>query len=114
MAQSRARATKVMRREFRNSNLSRIVLNDMPDDLLRHFVAPHRTVPTNAAKHSAIGDAGRPQPVVDGRLQPVRHGDRPDMATFADKIDDGPVVFAPLKMVHAKLRQFAAAESTTQ
>jgi hypothetical protein len=36
------------------------------------------------------------------------------MTSFANKINDSPVVFAPLEMVDRQLRQLSAPESTTQ
>jgi len=36
------------------------------------------------------------------------------MPTLTDQVDDGPVVFAPLKVSDMKLRSFPAPQSTAQ
>jgi len=114
MTEPRTRASKIMRREFCNSNLSSVLPDNVPDYLLCHFVAPNRAGSANAPEHPANSDASRHQPFIDCPSDPVRYWNCPNVASLTNKIDNGPMIFAPLEMVNRRFRQLTAAESTTQ
>ena len=114
MAQASARPPKIVWCEFRNFQFPGVLLDDVPHCPFRHFVAPNRTGPTNSPKKPATGYASRRQPIINGSLQPVRYWSGPNMTCFANQINKSPMVFAPLKMLKGKLRQFATAEPATQ
>jgi hypothetical protein len=59
MTQPRTRASKIIRRESCNSDLSGVLLDNVPDYLLSHFVAPNRAGSANAPEHRAYSDASR-------------------------------------------------------
>ena len=50
MAEAGTRSSKVMRREFYDSNLACVLLDDMPHHFFRHFGAPNHSGPTHATK----------------------------------------------------------------
>ena len=97
-AQSSASPTEVMRGKIFNGCSFGAVLYDMPHDPLRHTISPSLACAANAPKHTAIAHTSRHKPRIDCALDPIRNGHRPDMPAFADQIDDGPVIFPPLKM----------------
>jgi hypothetical protein len=99
VAEASARAPKIMWREFRDSKYSCVLLHDVPNHLLCHFVAPNRTSPTDSPKKSAIGDVSRGQPIINGPLHPIGNWNGPNMARLANQINDSPVVFAALQML---------------
>lgn len=73
-----------MRRKFRQPEHSRVMLNDVPDDFLRHFIAPNRTRSANAPEQSAIGHARREQPKINRVLHPVRHWNRSHVGSLSN------------------------------
>jgi hypothetical protein len=103
-----------MRREFQISNLSRVLFDDMPYHFLRHFIAPDFTRSTNAPKQPSMGNIGSQQPIVNDSLNPSWHRYRSHVTAFADEINNCPMIFAPLKMVHGQFGQLPASESAPQ
>src|ERR1700735_4250478 len=114
MTQASTRTSKVMRGKFGQPKHSRVMLDDVPDDFLGHFIAPNRTRSTNAPEQSAIGHARREQPKINRVLPPVRHWDRSHVATFSDQIDDGPVIFTPLDVFQAQFCQLSPTQPASQ
>jgi len=89
-------------------------LHDVPHDSLRYAVAPDLARPANAPKHAAFAHASGGKPAIDGALDPIRNGRRPNMPGLPDEIDDGPVVFPSLKMGHIQLYYLFPAQPATQ
>ena len=71
---------------------------DMPHDPFRYPVSPGFACAANAAKHAALAHSSGNKPGINGALDPIRNGHRPNMPGLANHVDDGPVVFPPLKM----------------
>ncbi|MEY2395529.1 MAG: hypothetical protein QOF94_1874, partial [Acidobacteriaceae bacterium] len=61
VAETSTRPSKVMRREFYNSNRDCVLLDDMPHRLFGHFGAPNRSRPADATKTSARERRSRPR-----------------------------------------------------
>jgi hypothetical protein len=92
-----------MRREFSESEDSRVLFYDVPDYLLGHLIAPNRTRSAYSSEESAVSHARREQPEIDRMLHPVRHRNCSNMAALPNQINDGPVFFALLDMFQAQL-----------
>jgi len=52
------------------------------------------------------------QPVVDRLLHPIGQGNRADVSSFPDQVNDGPMVFAALNMVKGQINEFSSTEPT--
>ena len=57
MAEASTRPSEIVWSEFRDSKLSRVLLNNVPDDFFCHVVTPDRTFSANAPKHFAVQDS---------------------------------------------------------
>ena len=106
-------STKVMWSELWSSKLGSIIFDDMPDNLLRHAVAPGGSRSTNAPKESTARNSGCGEPDVDGSFDPVWNRDCPNMAPFANQVDDYPVVFTTLEVIEGQLSKLTATKPTT-
>src|ERR1019366_1028333 len=53
-------------------------------------------------------------PDVDGLLNPCWNRNGPHMTTFADQVDDGPVLLSLLQMLNRQVNQFRTPQTTTK
>lgn len=109
-AQPGTGSAKVMWCQIRNGCTLGAVLYNMPHDPLRYTISPDLACTAHAPKHAAFGQASRDKPGIDGGLDPIRNGYRPNMPRFAYQVDDSPVILPPLKMSNVKLRRFFPAQ----
>jgi hypothetical protein len=114
VAEAGTRSSQVMRREFYDSNLACVPLDDMPHHLFGHFGAPNRSRPADATKYPTVGNSRRCEPIVDGSLNPSGHWYGSNVTGFTYQIDDGPVILATLEVVNGEFSQFAPPQATTQ
>jgi hypothetical protein len=77
------------------------------------FVPPDNTCATNASKNLAVRYLSCVQPVVECLLHPIRHGDGPDVPSFSDQVNDGPMVFPALNVIYGQIDELSPTESTT-
>ena len=98
VAQPGARAATVMGRQLGYAGARRRVLHHVPDHLFGNALAPDCTLPGEAAEDSSFGYRGSRQPAVNRGLDPIGHGDDPDVGGFAHQIHNGPMVFALLQV----------------
>ncbi len=88
-----------MRRELQQAELRGVLLDDMPDDLLRDAVAPCPSCSANAPEQPPTGNSSGHEPIIECLLDLVRIGNGPDVACLPNKVNDRPMVFATLEMV---------------
>ena len=113
-AETGARPTKVMGRQFFNSGLFGAILDDVPDNPLCHAVTPDFPRTADASEKTAMRYLGGSQPKVDSGLDPFGDGDSTNMAAFSDQINNGPVVLASLELGYVERCGFSATQPTPQ
>jgi hypothetical protein len=84
MAELRAGAPKIMRREAIKLQALRTAPNHVPDDALGNAGSPGSSPPTHCPKYSPGRHRRGCQPAVHGTFHPPRHGNCPDMIALAD------------------------------
>ena len=80
----------------------------MPDNLLSHAVTPDPSGPIHATKDPARGESRCIQPVIENQLDPVRHRHGTLVTGLSHEIDDGPVLFALLKVGEVVIQDLIA------
>ena len=68
----------------------------------------------DAPKHATFVHVSRYKPGIDGALDPIRNRHRPNVPSLANQIDDGPVLFPPLKMANIQFCRLVPAQPATQ
>lgn len=61
------------------------------------------------AKETSTLEFRSVRPCVDGKLDPARHGDRPHMASFANKVCKNPMFLSKLKVLDSDGHEFRSA-----
>jgi len=74
------------------------VLHDVPHSPLRYTISPSLARSANAPKHATFTQSCGRKPRVNGAVDPVRYGHRPNMPGLANQINDRPVIIPALKM----------------
>jgi hypothetical protein len=108
MTEPGTRSPQVVWREFGNSQPFRVFLHDVPDHLFRDCRSPDDTLSTNASENLAVRNTSYGQPVVNRLLHPSRHRNGTDVASFPDKVNNGPVILSALNMVKSQINEFSS------
>jgi hypothetical protein len=70
--------------------------------------------PADTSEQSSGRNPGCGYPQIDHRFNPSGHRDGPNVPSFADEINDSPMLFALLQMHKVQISQFAPPESTAK
>ena len=100
-----------MRCQMLNSSSFGAVLHHMPYDPLCYEVLPARQTQRNTRPSVTSADTSQESIAL---LTQSGTGTGPNMPGLADQIDDGPVVFTPLKISKIWLRRLFTAQPATQ
>ncbi len=103
-----------MRRQLSYSCFGRALPHHTPDYLFGDSSTPDFSALIHAAEDPPTGNTGGLHPYIQGRFDPIRHGNRPDMPSLANQVHNGPVILPFLQSLDAKMRQLRAAKSTTE
>src|SRR5262249_27898296 len=114
VTESRTRPPEIVGGELRDVQSLRVGLDNMPDNLLSHPFAPYGPRTAHTSEHFPTRDSGGRKPIIKKQLHPIRNWNCPNVATFSDKIHDGPTILASLKMVETEIGQFSPSETTAE
>jgi hypothetical protein len=114
VAETGAGATQIMGSKTRQAHLPCILLNHVPDYLLRNSITPENPGSTDTTEQFAALDAACAQPLVKNCLDPGWEGYRPNVTALTHQVDDGPPLIALLDVLQRQFRQFAAAQTAAK
>lgn len=76
MAEPRAGPPEIVRRQLRDFEFPRICFHDVPDDLLRHPVAPHCSRTTDTPEQFSVANFRCRQPFIEKLFHPIGNLER--------------------------------------
>src|SRR5215469_8942147 len=114
MTQASAGAAKIMWGKLRQAELPCVLLDNVPDHLLRDVFSLDHTFPRDSAKHFALEYASGRQPIINLLLDPTGNRNGSNMPTFANEIHYRPMLFATLEMIEREFDQFSSSQSVAQ
>src|SRR5215813_3366036 len=88
--------------------------NHVPDNILGDTMAPDLSQPSHCSKDLSLVHPSGSRPLIESGFYPVGNGHGPDVATFANQIDHGPVPLAHLNVVQLQAHQFRSPKTTTK
>jgi hypothetical protein len=113
-AQLRARPPQVMGRDAGNSNLGRVALEHLPDDLFAEALSVNGSAAIHRPEDVSGGDAGRGCPRINRYLHPRWHRRGPHAAMLSNEIDDAPASVALLDVPKCKRRDFRTSQPASE
>src|SRR5579862_8392204 len=99
-----------MWRDPAKSQSDGVSFDDVPDRLLRDVFAPGFSRPTHAPEYLSCLDSTHLAPFINLALHPVRHGNRADVSSFPDQVDDSPRVLAALNVNELEICELATTQ----
>jgi hypothetical protein len=105
---------EIVRREFAHANFGRELLDDVPDELLRHSFAPNPASATHAAEEAATGNSGRFHPVAQETAHPIGDADGPNVTSLPTQVHDSPMPFTLLEVIDFQSSKFVTPKSAGQ
>src|ERR1700678_2397001 len=114
VAETGARSSEIMWREFRDSQFLCVFLYDVPNHFLGYLRTPYCPFPADTSEQFALSDVSRIHPFVDGSLHPFRHRNRTDVSGLSNEVNNGPVIFAALNVVKRQIDQLSSTQSTAE
>src|SRR5580704_13759952 len=87
-------------------------LHDVPNRLYRHSISPSPAYFVDPAEQSSAINGGRSEPIVEFGSHPIGNRNRPNMASLANQIDNGPMLFALLEMIQCQSHGFMPPQPT--
>ena len=97
-AQLRAAPPQVVGSDARNTGRGRILLEELPNDLLAHAGNLNPISSVHPAQDRSFGETGRGSPGINGALDPRRHRNRAHAPVLSNEIDDAPAIVPLLDM----------------
>src|SRR5207245_1953678 len=114
VAKSSTGPTQIVRRQLRHSNASGGFLHNVPNRLYRHPIAPRPSYFVDPAEQSSSINSGRGEPIVQLASHPIGNRDRSNVASLANQINNGPVLFALLEMIQCQSHSFVPPQPTRE
>ena len=107
MAQPGTASPKIVWCQLVDANFLGELLDDVPNDFVRHFLSPNSHCLTHAAKQLPLADASGCEPIIYYLLDPSGKRDGANVASLPEKVHNRPVLFALLQMVEGQLDDLA-------
>ena len=98
MTQPGAGASQVVGCELFDASPPRVFTDDPPDGLLADAASPDPPRPAHPPEDDPLTELRRRKPLIQGRLHPRWDGNRPDVTTLPEQVDNSPVLIALLEM----------------
>lgn len=109
-----ARAAQIVGRDLLDADVPREILDHVPDHPFRQTLSPDDTVFTDGPQQPPRRCTRRLGPLVNSRFHPLRNRYRSNVPTFSNEVDERPVVFPALEMLHLKMNRFGPTQIAAQ
>src|SRR5215469_10356876 len=107
-------ASQIVRRQLRHSDASGGFLHDVPNRLYRHPISPCPSYFVDPAKQPSSINCGCGEPIVQFCSDPIGNWNRSNVASLADQINNGPMLFTLLEMIQCQSDGFMPSQPTRE
>ena len=109
-----ATPSEIVRRELGYANLRSELLDDVPNEFLRHPFAPDLACAAHASEEATTCDSGGFHPLIQEAPHPIGYGDGSNVARLSTQVNDCPMTLALLKMIDCQTSEFVTPEAASQ
>src|SRR6266566_9624862 len=96
MAEPSTGPSQIVGRQLRHADALGGFFHDVPNGLYRHAITPCPSHFVDPAKHPSSINCGCGEPIVQFGSHPIGNRNRSNVASLADQINNGPMLFALL------------------
>jgi hypothetical protein len=112
--ESSATPPKIVRRKPAHTDFRRELLDDVPNEFLRHHFAPDLASATHAADEASTVDSGSVHPLDQETTHPIGNGHGPNRTSLPTQIDDRPMTFTLLEVINRESSEFVSPKTAGQ
>jgi hypothetical protein len=102
MAESSTGPSQIVRRQLRHSEALGGFLHNVPNRLHRHAISPCPSNFVDPAEQLSSINCGCSEPIVEFGSHPIGNWNRSHVASLADQINNGPMLFALLDLIQSQ------------
>jgi hypothetical protein len=99
-------ASQIVRRQFHHADALGGFLHDVPNRLYRHPISSCPSHFVGSAKQLSSINYGCSEPIVQFVSHPIRNWNRSDVASLADQINNGSMLFTLLEVIQSQRHRF--------
>src|SRR5208282_508123 len=114
MAEPSTGPSQIVRRQLRHSDASGGFLHNVPNGLYRHLISPCPAYFAYPAEQSSSINCGCNEPILQFGSHPIGNWNRSNVASFADQINNCPMLFALLEMIQCQSHSFMPPQPTRE
>jgi hypothetical protein len=101
MAESSAGPSQIVRRQLRYADALGGFFHNVPNRLHRHAISPYPSNFVDPSEQLSSINCGCSEPIVQFGSHPIGNWNRSHVASLADQINNGPMLFALLELIQS-------------
>jgi hypothetical protein len=114
MAEPSTGPSQIGWRQLRHADALGGFLHNVPNRLRRHAISPCPSHFVDPAKQLSSINCGCGEPIVEFGSHPIRNWNRSNVASLADQINNGSMLFALLKMIQSQRHRFMPPQAASE
>src|SRR5271157_3614874 len=114
MAEPSTGTSQIVRRQLRHADALGRFLHNVPNRLYRHPISPCPSHFVDPAKQLSSINCGCGEPIVQFGSYPIWNRNRSNVASLADQINNGPMLFALLEVIQSQRHRFMPPQSACE
>src|ERR1700739_3588371 len=106
--------SQIVRRQLLHSDALGGFLHNVPNRLHRHAISPCPSNFVDSAEQLPSINCGWGEPIVEFGSHPVGNWNRSNVASLADQINNGPMLFALLELIQSQRHGFMPSQAARE
>jgi hypothetical protein len=106
MAEPSTGPSQIVRRQLRHADALGGLLHNVPNRLHRHAISPSPSNFVDPSEQLSSINSSCGEPIVQFGSHPIGNWNRSDVASLADQINNGPMLFALLEVIQSQRHRF--------
>src|SRR6267143_1673507 len=114
MAEPSTGPSQIVWRQLRHADALGGFLHNVPNRLHRHAISPGPSNFVDSAEQFSSINSSRGEPIVEFGSHPIRNWNCSNVASLANQIHNGPMLFALLEMIQCQSHGFMPSQATRE
>src|SRR3981189_263379 len=114
MAEPSTGPSQIVWRQLRHADALGGFLHNVPNRLHRHAISPCPSNFVDSAEQFSSINSSRGEPIVEFGSHPIRNWNCSNVASLADQINNGPMLFALLEVIQSQRHGFMPSQAARE